>query len=605
MSIPLLQELQQEVRRLYIAGSDLAADDFRLKRMLPQFQQLGQRAPVFKKLGEGIASLIDPASDPQEGSEAKLQQIGALLHAVLATQGSVQPQGKPEALETRSSQQLNLTTSLTYRQLAPIQTALTTTGSGRYEIVIEAFKQGHFQDLRLLPLALKALADPYAELADYFAEHILPAYGEQIAPLLQQQLDLQGGKSEVRRLHVLCQMRGSAMSDVILEAAEQGSDDIRVAAIGYLVQPEHLPAVIAWTKDKKKTVREAAYKALAAGGFPEGLEHLYAAFGGKDQELVAEALYAHPSSELSPRFIAMLKTELTAAVEQGVLPNKKDAVAKQVTALLRAIDGELDEELELVYIYAIAHLKYLKSLGIHTLSGYASEYFEKLGTLGALDQLTHITRHHSNFLPVAFQLARKHLSPAELFDRYAGIENRKHKYTTSIDTLTYTIENLVYVQSQKEAELQLEGLENLGLYSVRQPLPYAEIEADWDARWLDWFIDQGHIELVCAFASPGHARAEQYMRDRLAGRHKGKSAPGATILRGLESVGVSLGERHQLLLDTIGQAKIYNGSLISPYLIKLMLGLPASAVSTLEASLPYYHYTSHKVLEYIIKELSQ
>lgn len=605
MSIPLLQELQQEVRRLYIAGSDLAADDFRLKRMLPQFQQLGQRAPVFKKLGEGIASLIDPASDPQEGSEAKLQQIGSLLHAVLATQGSVQPQGKPEALETRSSQQLNLTTSLTYRQLAPIQTALTTTGSGRYEIVIEAFKQGHFQDLRLLPLALKALADPYAELADYFAEHILPAYGEQIAPLLQQQLDLQGGKSEVRRLHVLCQMRGSAMSDVILEAAEQGSDDIRVAAIGYLVQPEHLPAVIAWTKDKKKTVREAAYKALAAGGFPEGLEHLYAAFGGKDQELVAEALYAHPSSELSPRFIAMLKTELTAAVEQGVLPNKKDAVAKQVTALLRAIDGELDEELELVYIYAIAHLKYLKSLGIHTLSGYASEYFEKLGTLGALDQLTHITRHHSNFLPVAFQLARKHLSPAELFDRYAGIENRKHKYTTSIDTLTYTIENLVYVQSQKEAELQLEGLENLGLYSVRQPLPYAEIEADWDARWLDWFIDQGHIELVCAFASPGHARAEQYMRDRLAGRHKGKSAPGATILRGLESVGVSLGERHQLLLDTIGQAKIYNGSLISPYLIKLMLGLPASAVSTLEAALPYYHYTSHKVLEYIIKELSQ
>ncbi|WP_059050275.1 HEAT repeat domain-containing protein [Paenibacillus senegalimassiliensis] len=603
MSIPLLQELQQEVRRLYIAGSDLATDDFRLKKMLPQFQQLGERAPVFKKLGEGIASLIDPASDPQTGSEAKLQHIGALLHAVLATQGSVQPQGKPE--ETRPDHRLTLTTTLTYRQLAPIQTALTTTGSGRYEIVIEAYKQGHFQDLRLLPLALNALGDPYAELADYAAEHILPAYGEQIVPLLQEQLDLQGGKSEVRRLNVLCQMCGSTMSGVILEAAEQGSDDIRVAAIGYLVQPEHLSSVMAWTKDKKKAVREAAYKALAAGGLPEGLEHLHASFKGKDQEIVAEALYAHPSSELSPRFIAMLKEELTTAVEQGVLPNKKEAVAKRVVALLRAIDGELDNELEQVYIYAIAHLKYLKSLGIHTLSGYASEYFEKLGTLGALDQLTHITRHHSNFLPVAFQLARKHLSPAELFDRYAGIENRKNKYTTSIDTLTYTIENLVYVQSQLEAELHLEGLENLGLYSVRQPLPYAEIEADWDPRWLDWFIDQGHIELVCAFASPGHARAEQYMRDRLAGRHKGKTAPGATILRGLENVGVSLSGRQQLLLDTIGQARIYNSSLVSPYLIKLMLGLPASAVSTLEAALPYYHYTSHKVLEYIIKELSQ
>lgn len=602
MSIPLLQELQQEVRRLYIAGSDLAADDFRLKRMLPQFQQLGERAPVFKKLGEGIASLIDPASDPEAGSEAKLQDIGALLHAVLATQGSVQAQGNPK---DRPDHRLTLTTTLTYRQLAPIQTALTTTGSGRYEIVIEAFKQGYFQDLRLLPLALDALADPYAELADYVAEHILPAYGEQIAPLLQQQLDLQGGKSEVRRLHVLCQLCGAAMSDVILEAAEQGSDDIRVAAIGYLVQPEHLSSVMAWTKDKKKAVRAAAYKALAAGGFPEGLEHLHASFKGKDQELIAEALYAHPSSELSPRFIAMLKEELTTAVEQGVLPNKKEALAKRVAALLQAIDGELNEELEQVYIYAIAHLKYLKSLGIHTLSGYASEYFEKLGTLGALDQLTHITRHHSNFLPVAFQLARKHLSPAELFDRYAGIENRKNKYTTSIDTLTYTIENLVYVQSKPDTDLQLPDYVNYGMYSIREPIPYAEIEADWDPRWLDWFIDQGHIELVCAFVTPGHTRAEQYMRDRLAGRHKGKTASGATILRGLENVGVSLSERQQLLLDTIGQARIYNGSLISPYLIKLMLGLPASAVSTLETALPYYHYTSHQILEYIIKELSQ
>lgn len=604
MSIPLLQELQQEVRRLYIAGSDLAAEDFRLKRMLPQLQQLGERAPVFKKLGEGIASLIDPASDPQEGSEAKLQHIGALLHAVLATQGSTQPQGKPEGRPDHQLH-LNLTTRLTYRQLAPIQTALTTTGSGRFEIVVEAYKQGHFQDLRLLPLALEALADPYAELADYVAEHILPAYGEQIVPLLRQQLNLKGGKSEVRRFHVLCKISGSAMNEVILEAAEQGSDELRVAAIGYLVQPEHLSSVIAWAKDKKKAVREAAYRALAAGGFPEGLEHLYTSFKGKDQELVAEALYAYPSSELSPRFTAMLKEELTTAVEQGVMPNQKEAVANRVTALLQAIDGELDDELEQVYIYAIAHLKYLKSLGIHTLSGYASEYFEKLGTLEALDQLTHITRLHSNFLPGAFQLARKHLSPAELFDRYAGIENRKHKYTTSIDTLTYTIENLVYVQSKPDTDLQLPDYINHEIYSVREPIPYAEIEADWDPRWLDWFIDQGHIELVCAFAPRGHTRAEQYMRDRLAGRHKGKTAPGATILRGLENVGVSLSERQQLLLDTIGQARIYNGSLISPYLIKLLLGLPASAVSTLEAALPYYQYKSHQILEYIIKELSR
>lgn len=62
MSTALLQELHQEYRRLYIAGSELAAGDFRLKRLLQQFQQFGERSPVFKRLGEGIAVLLEPGS---------------------------------------------------------------------------------------------------------------------------------------------------------------------------------------------------------------------------------------------------------------------------------------------------------------------------------------------------------------------------------------------------------------------------------------------------------------------------------------------------------------------------------------------------------------
>lgn len=87
MSTALLQELHQEVRRLYIAGSDLAAGDFRLKRLLPQFQQLGERAPVFKRLGEGITALIEPGSTAEPVSAAKLQELTLLLESVLYTQG--------------------------------------------------------------------------------------------------------------------------------------------------------------------------------------------------------------------------------------------------------------------------------------------------------------------------------------------------------------------------------------------------------------------------------------------------------------------------------------------------------------------------------------
>lgn len=87
MSTALLQELHQEVNRLYIAGSELAAEDFRLKRLLPQFQQLGERAPIFKRLGEGIVAVIEPDHSEGSSSAQNLQELSVLLSSVLYTQG--------------------------------------------------------------------------------------------------------------------------------------------------------------------------------------------------------------------------------------------------------------------------------------------------------------------------------------------------------------------------------------------------------------------------------------------------------------------------------------------------------------------------------------
>lgn len=137
MSTALLQELHQEVKRLYIAGSELAAEDFRLKRLLPQFQQLGERAPIFKRLGEGIALVI--ASDPSEGSSSaqQLQDLSVLLSSVLHTQGVTSPDG--ELLEVQVHP-LSLPTQFSYRKLSAVQLALSTRGGGRYEIIKEAYE---------------------------------------------------------------------------------------------------------------------------------------------------------------------------------------------------------------------------------------------------------------------------------------------------------------------------------------------------------------------------------------------------------------------------------------------------------------------------------
>lgn len=52
MSIALILELHNELRRIIIAGSEMAVGDFRLKRILPQMRKSGESVPVFAKVAD-------------------------------------------------------------------------------------------------------------------------------------------------------------------------------------------------------------------------------------------------------------------------------------------------------------------------------------------------------------------------------------------------------------------------------------------------------------------------------------------------------------------------------------------------------------------------
>lgn len=137
--------------------------------------------------------------------------------------------------------------------------------------MLEAFKDGVFEDLRLLPLAVSALGDPYAELADFAMNKIVPSYGPAAADYLVEHFNPAGGKSEVRKLHVIKAVGRPELLEEIFKAAGSGSDDVRAAAILCLAgQQEYVQALLDWTTDKKKPIREAAYTALAEGGSAEG-----------------------------------------------------------------------------------------------------------------------------------------------------------------------------------------------------------------------------------------------------------------------------------------------------------------------------------------------
>ena len=59
MSIPVLIQVYDEMRRLAIAGSSVAPGDFRLKKLVEPLQKSGEKAPVFAKVAQAVQAVVD------------------------------------------------------------------------------------------------------------------------------------------------------------------------------------------------------------------------------------------------------------------------------------------------------------------------------------------------------------------------------------------------------------------------------------------------------------------------------------------------------------------------------------------------------------------
>jgi hypothetical protein len=265
MSLALIQQSAAEVRRLAIAGSPLAVGDFRLKKLIPPLEQAGAKVPVFAQVAKAIGELVN---GPEASSAANLLALSTLLNAILYTQGQSGAAGDFRELETFAS--TCTSTKTPARVLKPLIEALTTTGGGRLEIVKSAVERGAFNDLRLVDPAIQALGDNFPELADLVAEKILPAYGPGIVPRLKASLDLKGKKLDARKLAVMHQLDPAGTLGLCKTALEDGSPEVKAAAIACLGQHEDcLPLVLEQANSKNKSLRAAALEALAAHDRPE------------------------------------------------------------------------------------------------------------------------------------------------------------------------------------------------------------------------------------------------------------------------------------------------------------------------------------------------
>ncbi len=159
---PLL-EIKQRLVYSAVAGTQLLAEDFRLKRLMEGFAPLASKNQVFQKIYTGLEQLL--TAEESKRNDLLLDLIG-LLDAVIYTQGTTQIEGEKTQLQMINSDAKVV--SMHYSELSPLLEALTTTGSGRMEILQNVIveKKHILADYRVVHALINDLDDAYGEMAD-------------------------------------------------------------------------------------------------------------------------------------------------------------------------------------------------------------------------------------------------------------------------------------------------------------------------------------------------------------------------------------------------------------------------------------------------------
>ncbi len=342
MSIPVLIEVYDEMRRLAIAGSAVAPGDFRLKKLVPPLAKSGEKSPVFAKVAQAVQALVD--SNEKTASTALLE-LTTLVNAILYTQGETGAAGEFKALE--SVDLGGQATQTSARVLKPLLEALSSTGSGRWELIKDAVERGAFKDLRLVKPALHAIDDPYPEIGQIISRKVLPTYGKAILPELRKTLDIKGRGGHLHRLQLLHRLDPQGSRELVQQVLADGSKEMKVAAIECLGDSDDdVIFLLEQTKAKAKDVRAAALRALAgATTISAAIVALKKAIDGDDLELITSRIQSCKIDAIKDYVLQQAEAQLTQTLKCKE-KKEQDAAINRMLKLASCLEGRCDAKAE-------------------------------------------------------------------------------------------------------------------------------------------------------------------------------------------------------------------------------------------------------------------
>ena len=583
MSIAVLDQVYDEVRRLAVAGSVVAPGDFRLKKLVAPLDKVGEKAPVFARVAMGVEAVVDST---EKTASAALLELATLVTAILATQGKTGVEGELSPIETTDLG--GRSTQASARALKPLLEALSSTGSGRLELVREAIEQGLFADLRLVRPALDALDDPYAEIADLVAEKVIPTYGKAAVPELRNGIDVKGRGGHVRRLKLLYALDPAGSQDLVRAAFDEGSKEMRVAAIEFLApEGESKDQLLEQARSRTKDVRTAAVRALCRATEEDSqvVAAITKAIDGADLEAVVAAVRECKLPAVRAHVLERAEERLSEAIDPKSDAKAAGKAVERLQLLAGSLDAKANPAAEAFLLKCLAESgRVAKVKTAHLVGG--TEFDEALANLlarGTPAMRKALVAEHASLaggmLPPAYAAARSTLPPAEFYERFspllAGLNSKAKKRGGDRERAEALAESLGRMIGSRAYYYR-------SWHYYAASAEDAEKPAALDPRWLDAAVDAGSVELVCELARPGHAGANKLLAASLNNR---KPQEDFEVLETMARIG------HPEVGDIVAQRLRDESKLIaksgywySYWHARLIADLPASALPAIEAA---------------------
>lgn len=534
MSIPLLRELHEDMRRLFIAGASLAPNDLRLQAMHPKLERLGEAAPVFKKVAESVSDVLRASPDQ---AATKLLDLSVLLHAILHTQGSTEAAGELRSIGLKGSLE-TAPTIVPYRKLQPVIDALTQSGSGRLEAIRQANADGLFEDMRTVVPAVAALEDTYSEIVEYVAEEVLPKLGQRALPVLHASLNPQGGSGDARKLSAIYRLTPKeeieAVKELIHKAAFEGSQPVRIAAIRLAANDADFEEkLLELSHDRKKEIRSAALLALSDSNSEQALDRLMEALVKKDTAIAAEPIRRSGNPKLKDRVLALGEELLGAIAAEG----KSVSWQERMLAVLGGLRSPDDHAAERDFLMRLLNEDAIDVRETSRIQSEAAEALLESRHPQALAFLHELRHKRPNLLGYAFKAAIRLEQPADVYEAYRPyLDDRKGPAAKQLLQVFYewVPEPLYEFRHSHEQEQQ------------------SEPPIVWDDRWVHRFVKMNEEDLVARLAVKPDKEVVDYLLYKANVKPNIATYRTTTILLALVRLGYE--DAPELILSTIEKA---------------------------------------------------